>query len=106
MRGANSLISTDVILPEREMCQKLLKAIRAEENDAICRLRAEASESNEFKYSLRGVIQDVNTVFLRKRETSLMEMDENPSPHDQWWKVICLFAEGNTILAEVIHTFL
>lgn len=75
------------------MLNKLRQAIRdAHRTSAV---------GSSHRYSLRGVIPDANTVFLRKREPSLMQMEENPEPVEQWWKVACIPEERHVTLAEV-----
>ncbi|KAK1835792.1 hypothetical protein QBC39DRAFT_339610 [Podospora conica] len=86
-------IMRDIILPERERCKNLKQAIR----DAH---RASAV-GNDHRYSLRGVIPTTNTVFLRKREPSLMEMEDKSEPIEQWWKMSCIPEEKHAILAEM-----
>ncbi|KAK3685955.1 hypothetical protein B0T22DRAFT_383048 [Podospora appendiculata] len=39
------------------------------------------------KYTLRGVVNNANTVFVRKREVDLMQMDDDAEPSEQWWKI-------------------
>jgi len=53
------------------------------------------------------VINDASVIFIRKRETPLMELDEDTAPVEQWWKLWCdpsndyaVFSEVSTELAE------
>ncbi|KAK3328408.1 hypothetical protein B0T19DRAFT_442309 [Cercophora scortea] len=41
------------------------------------------------KYTLRGVISshNSNTLFIRKRDVDLMQMDDDAEPVEQWWKI-------------------
>ncbi|KAH8898537.1 hypothetical protein GQ53DRAFT_817799 [Thozetella sp. PMI_491] len=39
------------------------------------------------KYTLRGVANSLEAVYIRRRETDLMELDEGTEPTEQWWKL-------------------
>ncbi|KAK3378543.1 hypothetical protein B0H63DRAFT_512593 [Podospora didyma] len=86
-----------VILPERQALQEAYAN--------LCSLLTGPSDDPKWnathKYTLRGVVSDQNTVFVRRREPVLMEMDETSSPTDQWWKISCLPDENNVVLSGI-----
>lgn len=56
------------------------------------------------KYTLRGVVSDQHKLFVRRRETSLLELEENAVPAEQWWKLSCEEENGYMVSSEVRKT--
>ncbi|KAK3501312.1 hypothetical protein B0T13DRAFT_195545 [Neurospora crassa] len=49
------------------------------------------------KYTLRGMTSEPNTVFLRKQEVELIELDNGEVPAEQWYK-IWSYSENNYVV--------
>lgn len=89
-------IMKDQITPRRE-------ALNARSHRISSLLTGPSSDSEwnaTHKYTLRGVVSDHQKCFVRRRETSLMELDENAVPDEQWWKVTCEEANGYIVTSE------
>lgn len=87
----------DVILPQRKALENLSRHLSS--------LLAVPSDEEKWnpthKYTLRGVVSDPNKVFVRKQEASLMEVDVNDAPSEQWWRLTCEPDNEHAVSAEV-----
>lgn len=87
----------DTILPEREALRKLNLEVRK-------LFKGLAPEQNWYpthEYTLRGVVCDMNKVFVKKRESDLMEMDDAAPPAEQWIKLWTMKDNDNAVMSQV-----
>ncbi|KAK0719612.1 hypothetical protein B0H67DRAFT_599312 [Lasiosphaeris hirsuta] len=90
-------IMTDTILPERKQLEKMSRYL-----GALLTVPSEDPKWNPtHKYALRGVVSDVNRVYVRKREPALMDLEDDP-PSEQWWKMACALDNDNAATAEMV----
>jgi hypothetical protein len=62
---------------------------------------AEEQWRAKHKYTLRGVVNSWDKLFIRKRETSLLELEDGAVASEQWWKLSCEAENGYKVSAEV-----
>jgi len=87
----------DTILPERDALRQLSLEVRK-------LFKGPSPENNWYpthSYTLRGVVCDVNKVFLKKRESDLMEMDDATPPVEQWIKLWTMKDNDNAVMSQV-----
>ncbi|KAK3325419.1 hypothetical protein B0H66DRAFT_123462 [Apodospora peruviana] len=89
-------ILNNIILPERAALEKL--------SEELLKGYREPSPKNGWnpthRYTLRGVVSEVNKVFLRRREPVLMEMDDASAPVEQWLKIWVSPEDDNVVMSE------
>ncbi|KAK0626608.1 hypothetical protein B0T14DRAFT_110375 [Immersiella caudata] len=89
-------VMNDEILPRR----KALEIFSRHVSSLLTVPSSDPRWNPTHRYTLRGVINDHRKVFIRKRETSLMELDEDSAPAEQWWKLSCEEDNGYMVASE------
>ncbi|KAK3358962.1 hypothetical protein B0T25DRAFT_588029 [Lasiosphaeria hispida] len=91
-------IMEDTILPERKQLEKMSRYL-----GALLTVPSDDPKWNPtHKYTLRGVVGDINRVYVRKREPALMDLEEDDPPSEQWWKMSCALDNDNAATAEMV----
>ncbi|KAK0651899.1 hypothetical protein B0T16DRAFT_454314 [Cercophora newfieldiana] len=93
-------VMSEEVLPQRKALESLSRHV----SSLLTALSDDPKWNPTHKYTLRGVVSQPTKVFVRKRETSLMEMEESAAPTEQWWKLSCE-PENDYIVASEATTF-
>ncbi len=102
---ADSDIVSEQIIPERQKIQRIYDKMTS----LFTVPSADEKWNPRHKYTLRGVVNEPNTVFQKLRRAPaegapLVEVAEVPAPEESWWK-ISFKTEDNTVEHTVSGTF-
>lgn len=91
-------ITTGTIAPQKERIKNAL----AQHSKALTVPAENNSWTPTAKFTLRGVTNEPNTVFLRKQEVELIDLDNDGEvPTEQWFKISCSSGSNYSLEIEV-----
>ncbi|KAK3953069.1 hypothetical protein QBC32DRAFT_369800 [Pseudoneurospora amorphoporcata] len=86
------------IAPQRERIEDALN----QHSKALTVPASDSSWVPTAKFTLRGVTSEPNTVFLRRQEVELIDLEDGEIPTEQWFKISC--SSGSNYALQIEQT--